>query len=110
MAKLSVVHDKAGKARIVGITNWWIQVLLEPLHNAIFDKLRLIPMDGTFDQTKPVIDLVNSVPEGTIFHSFDLSSATDRLPVEVQADILNIISRGKLGSLWKALLGSLWWQ
>jgi hypothetical protein len=109
MAKLSVVHDKAGKARIVGITNWWIQVLLEPLHNAIFDKLRLIPMDGTFDQTKPVVDLVNSVPEGTIFHSFDLSSATDRLPVEVQADILNILFPF-LGTLWKALLGSLWWQ
>jgi hypothetical protein len=109
IAKLSVVYDQAGKARIVGITNWWIQVILEPLHTAILSQLRKIPMDGTFDQIAPVKRLVDSVPSGQRFYSFDLSSATDRLPIDIQRDILNLLIP-KLGTLWADLLGSLEWQ
>jgi len=109
IAKLSVVYDQAGKARIVGITNWWIQIILQPLHTAILSQLRKIPMDGTFDQISPVKRLVDSVPSGQRFYSFDLSAATDRLPIEIQRDILNILIPG-LGTKWANLLGSLSWQ
>jgi hypothetical protein len=71
--------------------------------------LKRIPMDGTFDQLAPVKRLVDSVPVGTKFYSFDLSSATDRLPVALQRDILNILSPG-LGTAWMDLLGSLHWS
>lgn len=108
IAKLSVVHDQAGKARIVGITNWWIQVILEPLHQGIMNILKQIPTDGTFDQVAPVKRLMATVAPGTRFYSFDLSSATDRLPVQLQRDILNCLSPG-LGTLWMDLLGSLKW-
>jgi hypothetical protein len=108
IAKLSVVHDQAGKARIVGITNWWIQVILEPLHQGLMTILKSIPMDGTFDQVAPVKRLMATVRPGTRFYSFDLSSATDRLPVQLQRDILNILVPG-LGTLWMDLLGSLQW-
>jgi len=109
IAKLCVVYDQAGKARIVGITNWWIQIILEPLHAAILSQLRKIPMDGTFDQISPVKLLVDSVPSGQRFYSFDLSSATDRLPIDIQRDILNILVP-YLGTAWSDLLGSLSWQ
>nr|UIW13894.1 MAG: RNA-dependent RNA polymerase [Rhizoctonia solani mitovirus 103] len=109
IAKLSVVYDKPGKARIVGITNYWIQVLLKPLHDGIFHILRNIPMDGTYDQAAPIHNLMSKVLPGQKYYSFDLSSATDRLPIEVQKDILNTLKPG-LGSRWANLLGSLEWS
>jgi len=91
MGNLSVVYDQAGKARVVAITNWWIQLVLEPLHRGIFKILRELPQDGTFDQDRPFDDLIRSLPEGGRLHGFDLSSATDRIPVSLQESILNLL-------------------
>jgi hypothetical protein len=50
MGKLSTVYDQAGKARIVAITNWWIQLALKPLHDSIFKALKQwSDIDGTFN-------------------------------------------------------------
>jgi len=45
-------------------------------------------MDGTFDQEKAVlyVNTLKSIPGK--FYSFDLSAATDRLPVLLQARLL----------------------
>jgi len=109
IARLSVVYDQAGKARIVGITNYWLQVCLEPLHTAILALLEKIPQDGTFNQILPIKLLVDTVEPGQVFYSFDLSSATDRLPIVIQMQILNILVPG-MGTSWMNLLGSLRWQ
>lgn len=109
IARLSVVYDQAGKARIVGITNYWIQVCLEPLHSAILQQLKRIPQDGTFNQIAPIKLLVDTVKPGQVFYSFDLSSATDRLPIVIQMQILNLLVPG-MGTAWSELLNSLKWQ
>lgn len=108
VGKLAVVKDQAGKSRIVGITNYWIQVALKPLHDGLFAMLRNIPMDGTFNQEAPLNRLIESVPKGQTFYSFDLSAATDRLPLILQRDILNLLSP-TLGTDWANLLGSVYW-
>jgi len=36
LSRLSVVYKTAGKARVIGITNYWVQVALYPLHKEIF--------------------------------------------------------------------------
>jgi len=92
VGKLCVVKDQAGKSRVVGVTNYWVQVALFPLHKALFQLLRMIPMDGTHNQTAPLDLLIEKAPKGTVFHSFDLSAATDRLPLEVQIQILDCLS------------------
>jgi hypothetical protein len=94
MGKLAVVFDQAGKARVVAISNFWVQCMLRPLHLAIFSLLKRIPMDGTHDQEAPLRLLIAEAPAGTKFYSFDLSAATDRLPIDIQRDILNILSPG----------------
>jgi hypothetical protein len=52
-------------------------------------------MDGTFDQTKPLKLLQEKISKGEIapgnIYSYDLSAATDRLPIKVQRDILSLI-------------------
>jgi len=105
IGRLSVVYDQAGKARIVAITNWWIQLVLKPLHESIFDFLKTVDEDGTFNQTAP-LDKIMKLNNDHKFSCFDLTAATDRLPMALQVDILN--SLGVDGSLWRNLLNIPW--
>jgi len=106
LGKLSVVRDQAGKARIVAITNWWIQIALKPLHDSLFLILKNIEMDGTYDQTKPLKALLNRLPLNQTLYSFDLSAATDRLPIALQEQVLGIIYPGS--RFWRAALDFAW--
>jgi hypothetical protein len=102
LGRLSVVYDQAGKARIVAMANWWIQLTLLPLHEGIFSLLRGKECDGTFNQTAPLKRLMKDPQNGHKFSCFDLSSATDRLPMLLQIEILNAI--GVNGYQWSDLL------
>jgi len=106
LGKLSVVYDQAGKARIVAITNWWIQLALRPLHDSIFKSLSTIPQDGTFDQDGVLDHLMANRSIEHKFYSFDLSAATDRLPIDLQEQILNLL--GFDSTNWRRLLSFKW--
>jgi hypothetical protein len=106
LGKLSVVYDTAGKARVVAITNWWIQAALKPLHDSIFSNLRKCPQDGTFDQVAPLRKLYLNRDPNHKFYAYDLSSATDRLPIEIQSDILTLCKVN--GKVWRNLLDFSW--
>lgn len=83
LGRLSVVKDQAGKARVIGILNWWLQCSLKPLHEAIFSVLRKLEgIDGTFDQDGCLDSFISRLAPGVKFYSFDLSAATDRLPID----------------------------
>lgn len=92
--RLVKLFEAAGKVRIIAIvdplTNW----LLKPLHDWVFAILRQIPQDGTFDQEKPLIPLSKSGK--TFIGSCDMSAATDRLPVRLQACLLGHIFGPKI--------------
>jgi hypothetical protein len=60
--------------------------------------LKTLPQDGTFDQDKP-LDILLSKDISSQIYSFDLSAATDRLPLDIQQDILNIIYIDDVGNL-----------
>jgi len=106
LGRLSIVKEARQKARVVGITDWWTQMLLKPLHDHLSNILQNIPEDGTFAQSKPVDALLfNPNIIGSLndpIDSIDLSNATDRLPVKLQADILDAI--GIDGKLWMQIL------
>jgi len=89
LGKLSEKQEAAGKVRVFAITDYWTQLVLYPLHKAIFAILKQIPQDGTFNQGKPLL-LLNELLRGSVkTYSFDLSAATDRLPVNLQVQILS---------------------
>jgi hypothetical protein len=100
LGKLSVVTDVAGKSRVIAIINYWIQISLKPLHDSILKLLAEIPTDGTYDQLKPVFDL----PKGIKYSSFDLSSATDRLPIDVQCQVLSHLIGKDKSDLWREII------
>jgi len=57
---------------------------LKPFHDSILSLLKELPTDGTYDQEGVIKRLFG---EGT-YSSYDLSAATDRLPLEVQEDVM----------------------
>lgn len=103
MGKLGVVYDQAGKARVVAATNWWLQSAFKGLHVSIFDNLKRITTDATFDQKGAFNRFISKYDMNHKMSGYDLSAATDRLPIDLQADIL--ISLGVDGETWRDLLG-----
>lgn len=103
IGKLGRVLEARGKVRIVAMVDYWTQLVLKPLHDAIFATLKHIKQDGTFNQERPLNDLMDRVAiSGVKMASFDLSAATDRLPAALQVQILNKF--GISGDLWITLL------
>lgn len=103
--RLSVVYDQAGKARFVAMTNYFYQLVLKRVHDMVFDILKTIPMDGTFDQHKPIKDLI--IKGSGTYYCYDLSAATDRLPIKLQVQVLNELIPN-LGNIWSSLLDIEW--
>lgn len=97
LGRLGVVYDQAGKARVIALCNYWIQLGLYPIHKDVFSFLKTLETDGTFDQHKPLDNIINNIKKGSIanqnFSCFDLSAATDRLPIELQVAILNSLKK-----------------
>jgi hypothetical protein len=101
--RLATKLEAAGKVRVFAMVDYWTQVALKPLHDSIFDLLKGIPQDGTFDQLKPVKALMKRSKTGYLA-SFDLSAATDRLPIRVQQSILAVMFTPAFAERWRSLL------
>jgi len=101
LGRLALKEEAAGKVRVFAITDCITQSVNKPLHRSIFSLLKKIPMDGTFDQLAPCRRLVDFYNDGLIedFYSYDLSAATDRLPIQIQSDILSVIFGDQFGQL-----------
>jgi hypothetical protein len=101
------IREEPGKMRVVAMVDSFTQWVLYPLHRLLFDKvLRLIPQDGTFDQIAPVKALLESkqADRDRRLWSFDLSAATDRIPVLLQEILLGFFMTPEAASYWRILL------
>jgi hypothetical protein len=108
LGRLSIVREP-GKARVVAMVDCVTQWILYPLHRFIFDKvLRVIPQDGTFNQMKPVRALLRKMEDQSLYEcfSYDLSAATDRLPVTLQEILLGFLATDEFAFHWRALLSN----
>jgi len=103
LGKLAKKKEAAGKMRLFAIPDIWTQSILEPLHSSLFEVLRTIEQDGTFDQGKPIERLREWTRLGYPAYSFDLSSATDRLPRALQVQILCCFFGEEVAKAWGIL-------
>jgi hypothetical protein len=89
--------DEPNKVRVFAIVDPVTQWLCQPLHRHLFSVLRtrFKGVDATFDQVAGVerARLAISQTNNKVF-SFDLSAATDRLPLSIQIEILNGLKDG----------------
>jgi len=98
--------QEPGKIRVFAMVNLITQALMQPLHDWIFSVLRCVPTDGTFNQVAPVELLIKRFIGKEYVASFDLSAATDRLPVVIQEALLKPLLGDELATLWRAFLVS----
>jgi len=99
--------NEPGKVRVVAMLDSWSQILLYPIHYVIFNRmLKCIPQDGTFNQYRPIEALLATLKKKGFkkVYSFDLSAATDRLPIKIQEIVLSYIVGQPLATLWTKLL------
>lgn len=69
-------------------------MLLRPIHKFIFGILKNIPQDATFDQDRGVSHGVEILHKTSFAASYDLSAATDRLPVLLQSRLIDAFYPG----------------
>lgn len=103
LGKISFVKDPECKLRIIAISDYYSQLFLKPIHNIIMNKLNNIKMDRTFTQS-PLNNW--NLNNNEKFWSLDLSSATDRFPVELQKRLLARIFHMELAQSWQSILNS----
>lgn len=100
LGKISFVKDPECKLRIIAISDYFSQLYLKPIHNKIMNKLQNLPCDRTYTQSPFHKWEINNES----FWSLDLSSATDRFPVELQKRLMARIFDMKLAQAWQSIL------
>jgi len=103
VGRLSLKEEAAGKVRVFAMVTFWDQVALKPLHDMLFAFLKLINNDATFDQHASVSRCMEKASRAGKSFGYDLSAATDRLPLSLQIAILETILPG-IGIVWGKLL------
>lgn len=63
--------------------------MFKPLHDFIFRFLKGLPNDGTFDQRASVLRAKEKALRSGNSFGYDLSAATDRLPISLQVRLLS---------------------
>lgn len=101
--KLSVKKEPAGKLRVFAMVTVWDQMVLKPIHDMLFAFLKGLPNDGTFNQHASEIRAREKSLLVGRSYGYDLSAATDRLPLSLQSMALNFILPD-LGDNWALLL------
>jgi len=111
LGKLGFKSEPAGKVRVFAMVDPWTQWIMNALHRAIFGLLEQIPQDGTFNQIRPIERLfewqeANRQSDGRLpsLYSFDLSSATDRIPLTLQKVLLSPFLTAWGAELWGCLM------
>lgn len=112
LGKLGFKPEPAGKVRVFAMVDPWTQWMFDALQKGIFALLANIPQDGTFDQLKPIERLVKWQGAHRVngklpgLYSFDLSAATDRIPLVLQKILLSPFLTSWGAELWSCLLVS----
>jgi hypothetical protein len=99
MRKIGLVKDTEGKTRIIAMADYWSQTSLKPLHERLLSDLKGIEMDVTFGQ-----DIAPFGDDNQTYFSFDLTSATDRLPIFLYEDILELRFGPEYKDAWKIIM------
>lgn len=96
IGQLSFKKEAAGKLRVFAMVDIWTQSMMRPLHDSLFSILGKLPNDGTMDQEAAFARAQVKARENGCCYGYDLSAATDRLPIGVQKWILTSLSSREL--------------
>jgi hypothetical protein len=101
--RLHFLQEGGGKTRVICIPDIWSQMVLKPIHDHLMMLLKRFPCDGTFSHPLIAKRVRKFTKNGGLF-CFDLKAATDRMPVDLQQEVLKHILGEELSILWRDLL------
>jgi hypothetical protein len=84
---ISFIQEGGCKARVVAVPNIWCQGMFQILDNQLSCMNRKLPVSCVHNQVRGANFLKEKLAEGTVY-CYDLSSATDRFPLELQTAVL----------------------
>jgi len=93
---VAAIQEKGAKLRAVASPHPSYQWVLGPLASVLYEALRGLEEDCTFDQSKAMPVIRSWLQDGETVHSVDLSDATNQFPLEYQLELL----RDWLGERW----------
>jgi hypothetical protein len=107
VGKISALYkDQSLKVRWVASPLRSYQLMLKPMGDALFNLMRELPWDCTFDQQKGINKVQQWLREGRKCYSFDLKSSTDYLPLALQMMVFKQLSDDPV---WKELCALFHW-
>jgi hypothetical protein len=105
LSQFAIKEEAAGKVRVFALVDEITQSIMRPLHDQLFELLGKIPNDGTFNQDASVERCMEKAVNAGCAFSFDLSAATDRLPVLLTEKIIKeLTGSSRLAFLWKCIM------
>jgi hypothetical protein len=103
--QFAIKKEAAGKIRVFALVDSITQSVMKPLHLGLFKVLRQLPNDGTFDQDASVTRCSIKAQQAGKAYSFDLSAATDRLPVGLTGSIIeSLFQITGLSKSWQSVM------
>lgn len=101
--RLGFSAEPAGKTRIFAIGDYWSQLSLKPIQISLYRTLQSISTDATRDQDHGFSSLIKE-SLGHPTYCFDLSSASDRIPAEMQKIRLELMSNLHVAEGWYQIM------
>lgn len=119
--QIHFIQEPGGKLRSVASPYRIHQEALRPLGKMLYDVVKDVPWDCTFDHSKALSSIQSHLERGGQVHSIDLSSATDLFPLSIQMDVLRSVTARDQQlavdlfqeisrSQWSSKLGELQWM
>jgi hypothetical protein len=102
--QLSQKEEAAGKVRVFAMVDVWTQSAMRVLHDHLGKILRALPNDGTYDQHASVKRCFEKSKVSGCSYGYDLSAATDRLPISLQVAVLEHLFSKEFAASWRNLL------
>jgi hypothetical protein len=101
-SRIALLPESGGKTRTIAIGDYWSQAILQPLHNSLMGCLSKLETDGTWNQDLQSERIKRLAGNHSI--SFDLTSATDRFPLEIQRLLISELFGEDLSVAWSNLM------
>lgn len=102
LGKLALKFEPAGKVRVFALVDTLTQSICRPIHLWMFQVLKKLSSDATFDQERNLNSLTSLEPVAVF--SYDLTAATDNIPLTLYRRVFAPIFGERITTLWLQLL------
>jgi len=104
-SRLGFSPEGGGKTRIFAIGDYWSQFSLRPIHDTLMGILRSLETDGTYNQEQAFARILEC-SKGKQTFCFDLSGASDRIPLQVQTIMMSELFSPEISEAWSNVIAN----